>query len=460
MAAVALAGVGVIGVVPARASGAAHSARTPHLGVPAARVAAARVAADPLADPTSDTAPSQAFMNACYAMSTTKAANDTCDAAALVDFDAVRTSEGLGPMTLPAGFDTLSVPLQLLAISDIERVDRGLPPVAGLSSSLDAFAQTGADADDDPPFPDPFTATYGTGNWAGAGNSALLDDFFWMYDDGYGSGNLDCTSPIASGCWGHRHDILADFDDPIRMGAAVAYNTTYGTSMTEEFLGGGTGYPVDVTPDWATVDAAAPAPTASPTFTVAVTKLALTADTANSASGSVTVTGTGGAQQLSAATSGPGWSVSPTSCALDDDSCTFSVGFDPARSGRSTGTLAITGPMGTAKVALSGWQAPPRLSTKASAHKVARRHRVKVTAVVTTYAKRVGLAQQRVELQRRWPHSGLWHIVARGTSAAGGVVHFVLRPARSASYRTAAVTANGVVEATSSRVKIRIRRRR
>jgi hypothetical protein len=205
---------------------------------------------NPVADPAHNTAPSAAFMNACFDMGTSKAANVKCDKAARASFDKVRKGEGLAPMTLPKDFATLSVPSQLLAISDIERVDRHRRPVLGRSASLDKLAQQGANQDRDPSFPSPFTGSTGGANWAGAGNSALLDDFYWMYDDGPGSGNLDCQHKGDPGCWGHRHDIIDAYPARLVMGAAVAYKTNDGTSMTEEFIGGDTGDQVDVHPIW------------------------------------------------------------------------------------------------------------------------------------------------------------------------------------------------------------------
>jgi hypothetical protein len=221
-------------------------------------VAARAAGPNPLANPASNTMPSSAFVNACAGMGTTKAANDACDTSALVDFNAVRAGEGLGRMTLPRDFDTLTVPLQLLAISDIERVDRGLTPVVGLSSVIDARAQQGADADEDPSFPTPFVGDYESSNWAGAGNSALLDDFYWMYDDGLGSFNEDCTTADPSGCWGHRDDILGATDAPVLMGAAVSYQTPFGTSMAEQFVGEDTTDTADVAPTWAAIVATVP----------------------------------------------------------------------------------------------------------------------------------------------------------------------------------------------------------
>src|SRR5438445_624555 len=75
--------------------------------------------------------------------------------------------------------------------------------------------------------------------WAGSGSSAWwlprrwpcgfpnlpLAYEAWMYDDGPGSGNLDCPRAGASGCWGHRHDILWDFGP----GGALAMGAAAGT---------------------------------------------------------------------------------------------------------------------------------------------------------------------------------------------------------------------------------------
>jgi hypothetical protein len=216
-------------------------------------ITTAKPSPNPLADPKTNTRPSQRFLNACSNMGTSTTANVRCDKAALKDFDGVRKKEGLGPMTLPRDFAGLSVPSQLLAISNIERVDRGLRAVEGRTHALDKLAQQGANADEDPPFPNPFPGNSGGANWAGAGNSALLDDFYWMYDDGPGSFNEDCQHKGDAGCWGHRHDVLNAYDGPVLMGAAVAYKTEFGTSMTEEFIGGDTKGTVNVSPRWSTI---------------------------------------------------------------------------------------------------------------------------------------------------------------------------------------------------------------
>ena len=61
-----------------------------------------------------------------------------------------------------------------------------------------------------------------TSNWAGGFANMPLAYEAWMYDDGPGSGNLDCTHGNPSGCWGHRHDVLYRFNrsGPLAMGVA------------------------------------------------------------------------------------------------------------------------------------------------------------------------------------------------------------------------------------------------
>jgi hypothetical protein len=237
---------------------AAGTSAAPALARVAAGLPRTAATTKPLQDPAHNVIPGPRFRDRCSRMGTSRAANLRCDAAALRAFNAVRKSEGLGRMVLPRDFPSLSVPAQLLAITDIERVDRGLRPYLGESAALNKLALLGAKNDDDPPFPNPFPGTGASGNWAGAGNSALLDDFYWMYDDGPGSGNEDCPSGGGGGCWGHRHDILERFDRPLLMGAAVAYHTTWGTSMTELFIGGDRTDKVDVAPSWHRIAATFP----------------------------------------------------------------------------------------------------------------------------------------------------------------------------------------------------------
>ena len=154
-----------------------------------------------------------------------------CRGAVLKAIDLSRAEQGIGPLVLPAGYDSLGVPEQLLVLANLERVDRGLPGLTGLSVTLDLLARSGADTETEPAGP-PGTE-WGT-NWAGGEPNALLADFDWMYDDGPGSPNLDCTVQQMTGCWDHRANILGNYGREPSMGAAA---TTVGgvTSMIEIF---------------------------------------------------------------------------------------------------------------------------------------------------------------------------------------------------------------------------------
>jgi hypothetical protein len=145
-----------------------------------------------------------------------------CLDAVLQAVDHARSAEGLAAMVLPADFGALDVPRQLFVAVNRERVDRGLPPVVGLSPALAPNAQKGADAANDPPDPGAAYDVVDT-EWAGGSSNGLDAVYGWMYDDGIGSGNLDCPPKGGSGCWGHRHGILDDFGTvgTLVMGAAV-----------------------------------------------------------------------------------------------------------------------------------------------------------------------------------------------------------------------------------------------
>src|SRR5438105_897700 len=145
-----------------------------------------------------------------------------CLQAVLQAVDAARAAEGVKPMVLPPGFARLGVPEQILVAVDLERVDRGLPPFEGLTPDLNANAQRGADIANDPPDPGSSYEVVDA-EWAGGSSNGLDADYGWMYDDGIGSGNLDCPKGGGPGCWGHRHGILDNFGavGTLVMGAAL-----------------------------------------------------------------------------------------------------------------------------------------------------------------------------------------------------------------------------------------------
>jgi len=138
---------------------------------------------------------------------------------------------GLPAYALPADFPSLTDGQQLLILSNLDRADYGLAPIGGLNSALDAAAMQGVTADADP------TLSSGSGfdlgmsytwwsNWAGGQVNALEAYYEWMYDDGPGSTNIDCTDGDTSGCWGHRNNILGDNG---RSGMVSSLGTATGT---------------------------------------------------------------------------------------------------------------------------------------------------------------------------------------------------------------------------------------
>jgi hypothetical protein len=233
-------------------------------------------------------------------------------------------------------------------LSNLERVDRGLAPALGLAASLDQDAAL-AVGDDIDPTPSAMYGNVWTSNWAGGLSSPLEADFDWMYDDGYGSGNGDCRSPTAPGCWAHRHDILARFGRPIAMGAAAGTGA-YGPSLDELFVGGdrrtGAGQPdAPLAPTWSAIAAR---------FPLGVTPAALRLGRGAS-SGSIQVFASGAGMAVTASITGSGrrWSVSPRRCRLaPGGSCELRV-WVSGTGGSGTGTLMLAGPHGMETVALS-----------------------------------------------------------------------------------------------------------
>jgi hypothetical protein len=154
----------------------------------------------------------------------------TCNAAIVRALDNARATLGMGGLPgnfSPGGFDALSAPEQIFAIADIERTARGLPPIAGLTAQLNAVALSGAQRSQDPStnLPLPLSGggqatDYGS-NFAEGTANAMGANYFWMYDDGPGSPNADCTPSNQSGCWGHRDNILGDYTSNCSAGSEV-----------------------------------------------------------------------------------------------------------------------------------------------------------------------------------------------------------------------------------------------
>jgi hypothetical protein len=247
----------------------------------------------------------------------------TCLKAALKDYKRARAREGLGPMTLPRNFARLSVPGQLMVLANLDRVDRGRAPVAGLSRNLQAAAQAGARQGRDPRFP--AWTREGGSNWASTASS-LWSEFLWMYDDGPGSGNLDCPRASAPGCYGHRHNILARYHRPILMGAGSDARG----GATQLFLGSDTHDRADLL-RWSAERRL---------IAVGVSRHHL------KHAGRLTVWASGRAMKVRAKPS-RGWHVNRTHCRLKaGETCRLKV------TGKGRGTLRLKGPNGIVTVRL------------------------------------------------------------------------------------------------------------
>jgi hypothetical protein len=290
--------------------------------------------------------PSQAFVDACFHVSGKTKSQKACDKAALRDFDKVRATEGLAPMTLPRGFARLSAAPQLLVLTNLERVDRGLRAFPGLSKRLNRMAAKGAKARTDPPFPSPFPGTFGGGNWAGVGSSTLLADYVWVYDDGPGSPNSDCPTKSSRGCWGHRHNILHGYDKPLAMGAAVAH---HGNSMAAEYLGGDRADRA-TSARWSRYRHRLP-------VGLSATHLTVHASPGGSGHRRLRIWASGEAMHvtLRLAPGDPGWSISRTACRLKaGHSCSVTVTERPTSGSVQHASLRVSGPNGNRSVRLAG----------------------------------------------------------------------------------------------------------
>ncbi len=160
-------------------------------------------------NPPSNSAPNPSFASSCESIGYT-----SCNNLALEAVDNARSSvEGLQPMKLPSNFSTLTPAEQIFVLIDIERVDRGLDPVLGMVSQLNADAASGANSFTDPNYGGEaipgVTGSYGWVSVWSEDYSSAASIFDWMYNDGYNSFNYSCSTPTSIGCWGHRDSILA-----------------------------------------------------------------------------------------------------------------------------------------------------------------------------------------------------------------------------------------------------------
>lgn len=133
--------------------------------------------------------------------------------------------------------------------TNLERTVRGLPPLSAMATSLDQSAQQAAAGNRDPSPAAGFPFSEWGGNWGGALGNPLEVIYLWVYDDGEGSANIDCTATDTSGCWGHRDNVLMIMScTPCVMGVGFDPTSYQGTPSLSELLVNTSGSPaVDFT---------------------------------------------------------------------------------------------------------------------------------------------------------------------------------------------------------------------
>ena len=205
----------------------------------------------PPEEPSQSLLPANSFLSSCHQGD----AGNVCDSLALQAIgNARQTLEKMGGMAFSmTAYGKLTPDEQLFVTADLERTQRGLAPAVVLTRSLDKIAQAGVTpagirrwarcrvscrAAAGPPTPAP------TGREDG---SIRSDPTRWMYDDGPGGTNLDCSAARTAQCWGHRNIILDAFGghsvcggsgSELAMGAGHATGmASYGESDTELLAG-------------------------------------------------------------------------------------------------------------------------------------------------------------------------------------------------------------------------------
>lgn len=386
-------------------------------------------------DPASNRQLSAASNQACSA----DQLGGACQYAVLADINAARASEGIGPMILPSSYSSLTTPQQLLVVANLERIGRGLIPAQGLSGSLNLIATVAALADLDPN-PSSITGDAVSANWAGGTPSPLLADFMWMYDDGPGSMNLDCTYNNTSGCWGHRHDTLFPFDAPLVMGAAYAPSTQDGPSLAELFVGGDTasvigGVDAVLEPTWATISQELQ-------FALSATSLVLSH---GAGSGQLQISASATSMTVSAQVTSGSWQVAPSSCTLaPGQSCALTVTGPPG----SKGALTLIGPGGVETVSLAS-QAPTSLRMSLAGS---------VVSGHLTASGGAAIARQLITLYKRV--SGHTSVVSRARTGGGGGVSFHVSPRAGVAYGLAFAGSTTLAPASTAPVQGHASRRR
>ena len=152
--------------------------------------------------------------------------------------------EGLATITLPSNWASLTSAEQMFVFANLERTSRNEAPITELVKTYDVDVQNAVESDEDPYI----SSTYVWGSiWAGGYGLGVLGAFdLWLYVDGPGGNNEDCSTTTSPGCWGHRDIILANgatatgfawsLANPTEMDAASGSDFTNATSLAAVFI--------------------------------------------------------------------------------------------------------------------------------------------------------------------------------------------------------------------------------
>jgi len=175
--------------------------------------------------------PDPDFLSVC----STSAYDDSnaCVSTTTQAIDHARTREGLGALTLPSNWDALTPAEQLFVATNLERTARRLAPISDMTGPLDGVALSAATSGTDPQLAAGGSLTTVAGNWIQGYSNPLEALYQWVYDDGLGSNNLDCTRQDLTECWGHRANVLLPFAcTACQLGAAYAPTDREGAPLT------------------------------------------------------------------------------------------------------------------------------------------------------------------------------------------------------------------------------------
>jgi hypothetical protein len=369
--------------------------------LPAIASGSAGAAIVPPQNPGSNITPAPGYVGPCGSLA---APNPFCPSG-LTKLYGDRQVEGISPMSLPSNYPSLTPPEQLFVLTDLERIDRGIPPISGLSANLDAYAQAGANAGHDPGFP-PY-ASAGGSTWSSSG-SLGLSMAEWIYNDGPGGSNANCPATGGGGCWGHRDIILGQYASPSLMGVG------YGPSTTQLFVGGDTTDTPYFT--WAQE---------IPLLPVGVYPYGTNASVlpGQSQSSTIQLWASGAYMNITASLSssiGGVFQMNTTNCNLPaGGTCNVPLTFTPPSLGVFSATLTVTGPYGTQQV-------PLRAVSSHGYHLVAGDGGI-FSFGDAAFAGSIGghfLAQPVVGMAATPDGGGYWEVAADGGIFSYGDAHF------------------------------------